>query len=270
MQTLLDKRRSLHRRVQDHEKTNTELQSQVEQMQGLANLGMVAAMIAHEMNNILTPLANYARLSLDNLHDTELITKTLHKTVANSDRAAKILESMLGIAGSAGHEKTACNLAEIIDEAFACIGRDFAKDNIKISINVAGDLSLYAEAAIVQQVMMNLILNARYALLQGSPADRRLTISAVVTPDWVRIRVTDNGCGIESHNLAKIFKPFFTTRMETANAQRPGAGLGLAFCKRIIDAHNGLISVESTLDRGTTFEICLPTETVGDKIATDG
>ena len=258
MQTLLEKRQNLHRQLDRHEQTNNDLLEQIDKLHSLANLGMVSAMIAHEMNNVLTPLANFARLSLQNLDDDALIKKTLEKTVANSDRAAKILESMLTMADATPREKARHNLANLVDETFDCIARDFNKDRIRLSVSIPPDMLVTADAIALQQVMMNLILNARLALLDSPPANRRLIISAVQTRDSIKISVRDTGCGIEPENIKRIFEPFFTTRDQTQNASNAGAGLGLAFCKRTVDAHNGLISVESTPNSGTTFDILLP------------
>ena len=258
MQTLLEKRQNLHRQLDRHEQTNNDLLEQIDKLHSLANLGMVSAMIAHEMNNVLTPLANFARLSLQNLDDDALIKKTLEKTVANSDRAAKILESMLTMADAKPREKAQHNLANLVDETFDCIARDFSKDRIRLSVSIPPDMLVTADAIALQQVMMNLILNARLALLDSPPANRRLTVSAAKTRDSIKISVRDTGCGIEPENIKKIFEPFFTTRGQAQNASSAGTGLGLAFCKRTIDAHNGLISVESTPKSGTTFDILLP------------
>jgi signal transduction histidine kinase len=103
---------------------------------------------------------------------------------------------------------------------------------------------------------MNLILNARDAML---PAGGILTVEAGQTADTVNIEVTDTGCGVERDRLDKIFEPFFTTKKDDkAPSQNPSAGLGLAFCKQIVDAHCGCITVESKPDEGSTFRVTLP------------
>jgi signal transduction histidine kinase len=100
-----------------------------------------------------------------------------------------------------------------------------------------------------------LILNAREAML-GKGGDLR--ISARRLPDSVQIEVADTGCGIEPENLIRIFEPFYTTKNGQSQSRCLGAGLGLAFCKKVIDGHNGIISVESKPGDGTTFTIILP------------
>jgi len=102
---------------------------------------------------------------------------------------------------------------------------------------------------------MNLILNAREAML-GKGGDLR--ISAKQLPDSVQIEVADTGCGIEPENLIRIFEPFYTTKNGQSQFRCLGTGLGLAFCKKVIDGQNGIISVESKPGDGTTFTIILP------------
>jgi len=230
---ILEKRRTLHKQLADQQYTNDQLQSQIEQLQTLANLGMISAMVAHEINNILTPL----------------------KTAANSQRASKILEGILAMATGRNQTKTDCRINALVDDVFLCLARDFARDNINVSIQIPEDLTVSAQPVCLQQVLMNLILNAREAMLRRGG---KLTIRAGQSHDSVMIEVADTGCGIEPDNLAKIFQPFFTTKDNKSKSERPGAGLGLAFCKKVVDGHNGIISVESEPGGGTTFKIILP------------
>jgi signal transduction histidine kinase len=252
---ILEKRTTIHRQLADQKTTNDRLQSQIDQLQKLANLGMISAMVAHEINNILTPLQNYAQLAIQNPDDESLIFKALRKTASNSKRASKILESILAMATGRDQVKTDCRLKDLLDDVFLCMARDFARDNIKVGINIPEDLTVRAQPVCLQQVLMNLILNARRAMLAKGG---ELIISAEQSADSVRIDVADTGCGIASENLAKIFQPFFTTKDAESQSERPGAGLGLAFCRKVVDGHNGIISVESEPGCGTTFSIILP------------
>jgi signal transduction histidine kinase len=116
MAAILEKRRSLHKHITSSQQKNELLQSQLAHLQALANIGTVASMIAHEMNNILTPLTNYAQLALNNPTDTALIRKTLEKTILNSARAAKILESITTLANGEKQHKTHSRLNEPTSE----------------------------------------------------------------------------------------------------------------------------------------------------------
>jgi len=253
--SVLQKRRTLHRQLAEQQSSNEQLKSQIEQMETLANLGMVSAMIAHEMNNILTPLGSYAQLAINHPEDKNLVRKTIQKTAANSQRAAKILESVLAMATGRGQAKTNNQLKALLDDVFVCLARDFAKDRIKVTIEIPEDLTISAQAVCLQQVLMNLILNAREAML-GKGGNLR--ISARQVDDSVQIKVADTGCEIEPENLSRIFEPFYTTKNGQSQSGCLGAGLGLAFCKKVIDGYNGIISVESKPGDGTTFTIILP------------
>ncbi len=255
MAEILEKRYSLHKNLNNQRLLNDQLKSQISRLQGLANIGMVSAMIAHEMNNILTPLVNYAQLAINNPDDKSLAAKALEKTAKNSARAGKILKSMLNIASGQFDDKSEHNLKELIDEIFDCLGRDLSKDNIKLNIQIDGDIIVFGQGICIQQILMNLILNAREAMLGGGGL---LSISAASDYDNVTIEVADTGCGVEQENLENIFEPFFTTKTEQSQASRPGTGLGLAFCRKIVDAHNGKITVQSDPSTGSVFTLTIP------------
>jgi len=260
---IIAKRLSLRRNLADQRQENEALKSQITRFQALANMGSVTCMIAHEINNLLTPLASYAALALNHPDDKLLIEKALQKAVQNCNRASKIMESMVALANGESHEKKDARLIVLVEEIFTCLCRDFAKDKITVQMLIPEDLAVRAVPVQIQQVLMNLILNAREAML---PRGGVLTIEAREAADEVRIMVADTGCGIEPGHLKKIFEPFFTTKGdENSSSSRLGAGLGLAFCRQIIDAHGGCISVESQPAKGTSFRITLPKSRSGDR-----
>lgn len=260
MAGILEKRNSLHRRLAQVENFNSQLKTEMVQIQPLANIGLVSAMIAHEMNNILTPIGLYAELAIDRLEDAELVRKALKKARNNSKRAAKILESMLSMAAGKPQLKASHNLCVLVDEIFDCMARDFSRDSITVKIDIPKDMLVTAEAVCLQQVLMNLILNAHHAMSGSANRSKggNLTITAKETGENVIVEVTDTGCGIEAENIEKVFEPFYTTKTVGAHTGKQGAGLGLAFCKRMIDFHNGTISVRSTPNIETTFTISIP------------
>lgn len=256
MASITDKRIALHKRLAEQEEENSVLKSQASQLQTLANIGTIAYMIAHEINNLLTPVKSYASLALNNPQDSELAEKALGKAVQNCERASEIMRGMLALASGKTDEKKNAGLPGLIDEVFACLCRDFRKDGIVVNIEVASDLTVWAAPVQLQQVLMNLILNARDAML---PRGGALTIRARETEEAVEIQVADTGEGIEPENLKNIFESFFTTKVGgKLSSEGSGAGLGLAFCKKIIDAHSGYICVESKRGEGSTFKITLP------------
>jgi len=125
-----------------------------------------------------------------------------------------------------------------------------------VDIRIDRDLHLTVVPVQIQQVLMNLILNARNAMLPGGG---RLTIEGRQTSQAVQIEVSDSGRGIEQEELKKVFEPFFSTQTPENAAQGPGgAGLGLAFCRQVIEEHKGRIWVESKPNEASTFKISLP------------
>jgi len=259
--SIIEKRLSLHRHLAKQWEQNTALKSQIIQLQALANMGSACYMIAHEINNLLTPLANYAALALKNPHDKSLAEKALEKMVRNCERASKIMESMLAMANGQRQEKENARLITLVEEIFTCLCRDFAKDGITVEIRIPEDLTVWAVPVQIQQVLMNLILNARDAML---PRGGILAIKATENNDVTQIEVADTGSGIEPANLENIFESFFTTKTNKKSASEySGSGLGLAFCKKVIEAHGGFISVESRPAQGSTFKISLPKSQLG-------
>ena len=256
MASITEKRLSLHKRLQEQQQQNDGLRSQLTELGHLANMGTVSYMIAHEINNLLTPLRSYATFALGNPDDKALAEKALEKTARNCERASKIMESMLALANGQTQEKKNARLLTLVEEVFTCLCRDFAKDGITVETCVPEGLTVWAVPVQIQQVLMNLILNARDAML---PHGGFLTIRATEKSDTVEIEVTDTGVGIEPADLEHIFDSFFTTKTNKSSASEySGAGLGLAFCKMIIDGHEGCISVESKPANGSKFKMTLP------------
>jgi len=259
--SITEKRLSLHRRVEVQKHNNEALKSQLVGLQHLANIGTVTHMIAHEMNNLLTPLKSYATFALDNPDDRALTEKALQKTVRNSGRASKILESMLGLVSGEIQEKQNVQLLDLVGDIFTCLCRDFSKDGITVEIHIPDEMTVFVVPVQIQQVLMNLILNARDAML---PHGGVLTIRAAQRSDVIEIEVADTGGGIDPDILTNIFETFYTTKADKDSpVENSGAGIGLAFCKMIIDGHQGSISVESEPGHGSTFKIVLPKTTVG-------
>jgi len=262
LKSLAQKRQSLHRSVEQQQQQIEILEAQLHKFHGLANIGTACYMIAHEINNLLTPVRSYAALSLSNMDDGALVEKALRKVMNNSERASKIMDSLLALARGDTQHKEHCRLAKLVEDVFACLCRDFSKDAIVVNINIPDDLMVWAVPIQFQHVLMNLILNARDAMLT---AGGTLTITAQDRTDAVKIQVTDTGEGIKPEHLKSIFESFYTTKTgKDKSVSNSGAGVGLALCKKVVDAHDGLIAVASEPGKGTTFTITLPKSKSGD------
>lgn len=256
MTSIIEKRLSLHKNLDEQKQQNDILKSQISHLQALANIGTSACMIAHEINNLLTPLASYAALALKNPDDKPLVEKSLKKVINNCECASEVMESILAVANGEIQNKEDVQLKSMIEAIFTCLCRDFAKDCITLEIQIPEDLMIHVVPVQIQQVLMNMILNARDAMLEHGGI---LSIKAHETYGQIKIQVGDTGSGIAPDQLEDIFKPFFTTKADNETSpQLSGSGLGLVFCRQIVDAHGGCISVESKPEKGSTFEITLP------------
>lgn len=255
MASLIEKRRSLHRSMQLGEDENLQLKTQLCQLQPLANIGSASSMIAHEINNLLTPLGTYADLALLHLDDSVLVEKALRKAVVNCRRISRVMESVLALASGKEQTREDCTVEELVEDVFSCLCRDFSKDGIVIKTEIPDGLWIHVVTVQLQQVIMNLILNAREAMLERGGT---LTLSAARVGENVRISVRDTGHGIPPEDLERIFTSFYSTKNSSQSATECcGTGLGLAFCKTVVDAHQGSLSVESQVGQGTAFHITL-------------
>ncbi len=253
MPSVIEKRKSVHKELERLRRENETLRSYASHLEPLANLGSATAMIAHELNNLLTPPVNYARLALKNPDDQAYCDKALAKTVSNCERASRVAAGILALAGGEGQEKEQMSLSEVVEEVFGCLCRDFQKDKITVKVEVPDDIRLFAVQSLIEQMLMNLILNARDAMLaQGGT----LSVNASASDANVTIEVGDTGKGIAADELTNIFDCFYTTKQGSDG--RSGSGLGLALCKRVVDAHNGSITVQSQPGRGTKFVVTVP------------
>lgn len=226
------------------------LRSQLARAQRLATMGTMTAMVAHEFNNILTPIINYAQLAKMN---PKLADKAIDRAADGGRRAACICNAILGMTREAA-QPARIDLAELVADTLCAMAREPQKDGIELRVSIPPDLDLVGRRVELQQVLLNLLINARAAVL-GKPGLRRIEITASTNGDIARICVQDNGTGIEPKNLAKIFEPFFTTK---TGGDDGGSGLGLAICRQILTDMGGEISVSSEPGEGAAFTVSVP------------
>ncbi len=202
-------------------------------------------------------MGTYADLALRNPQDKSLTQKTLQRAKENCERAAKVAEAVLGTANGNTQTMQQVKLTALVDDVFACLCRDFSKDGITVKKQISDDLTVSAVPVKLEQIIMNLVLNSREALL--ATGGGTLSISGEDCGEFVKIEVCDTGCGMDKEKAGRIFEPFFTTKgVNNDNSGRPGVGLGLAFCKKGVEEHGGTISVESEPGAGSVFTIILP------------
>jgi signal transduction histidine kinase len=244
------------------------LRQQLTDSQRLATIGTIAAVIAHEFNNILTPVVSYSQFALGSAQsetpDMELIRKALTKSFQGASKAGKICTSMLALARG---ESTpgVVPVQRLVDEALQVMARDPQKDGIALRVQIQQDLLVNGDPVQLEQVLLNLLINARHAMLGkgGSLTIKAAGLEEHGVPTEARLQVIDTGPGIPEKLLPKIFQPFFTTKGTARRGEAKGTGLGLAICREIIEHHRGRIEVQSVMGKGTTFTVYLPIAAAG-------
>jgi two-component system NtrC family sensor kinase len=235
------------------------VRQQLTESQRLATIGQIAAVIAHEFNNLLTPIVSYSQFALTSASgekpDMELIRKALSKAFASAEKAGKICTSMLSLARGESNFGP-FSVQKLVDETLTVLARDPSKDGIALRVQIQPDLTVTGDPVQLEQVLLNLLINARQAMLGKGGS---ITIKAQKLEDTgeLRIQVIDTGPGIPEKVIGKIFDPFFTTKGTARRGESRGTGLGLAICKEIIEHHGGRIEVASEVGKGTTFSIYL-------------
>jgi signal transduction histidine kinase len=232
-----------------------QLREQLLQAQRLCSVGALASSVAHEFNNILTTIINYARLALRNNQDEAGRTQALEKILKGGQRAAVIINSMLGFARNTSTQRQRTDMVALVEEVLVLAEKDLAKHHVEVEKKYQARPVAWVVPAQVEQVLLNLIINARQAMPRGG----RLRIEVAENPhtQLVELRVADTGVGIPPEQLRIIFEPFFTTK-QPDEAGHGGTGLGLSVCRQIIEQHHGRIRAESLVGRGSTFTVKLP------------
>ncbi|WP_180539807.1 hybrid sensor histidine kinase/response regulator [Nevskia soli] len=241
--------------------------------QKLESLGVLAGGVAHDFNNLLTGIMGNASLALESLPPGLSDVSSLLTDVVNaSERAAHLTKQLLAYAGKGKFVIEPVDLSAMVRAVTHLIQAAISKNAI-LRLNLASDLpAVEGDAAQIQQVIMNLVINAAEAIPENRTGDVVLTTSLKrvnpksvnnddLSPNfgsgeltegtYIALEVWDNGAGMNESTLARIFDPFFTTKFT-------GRGLGLAAVQGIVRGHKGLLKVESRLDAGTTFRILFP------------
>jgi PAS domain S-box-containing protein len=235
-----------------------EMQRQLYQSSKLASIGELSAGVAHEINNPLNGIINFAQLLKDEERPrSEFEQQMIDGIIDEGQRIAQIVRGLLTFASADTQEVAQVRFADSIKTSIALFGRQFEKEGITVEIDLERDLPLVrADGSRLRQVVVNMISNAYHGLKakDAKPDERKLfRISARragENGESVRVEFYDNGVGIKREDLSKVFDPFFTTRRETG-----GTGLGLSVSFGIIRDFGGAIKVESEQGKFTRFII---------------
>jgi signal transduction histidine kinase len=231
------------------------LEQQLADAQKMTALGELVSTTTHEFNNVLMTILNYARLGLRH-KDEATRDKALQKILDAGQRAAKITSSVLAMARNRSGDLEPTDLAKLIEECLVLLERELSKYRISVELQMGSVPEVLANGNQIQQVLLNLLINARQAMPSGGQVIIKLHHDK--SGGTVDLTVRDTGSGIPADKLPRIFDRFYTTKKGPDESGKGGTGLGLATCKSIIDAHHGRIRVESTVGKGTAFIIKLP------------
>ncbi len=232
------------------------LEQQLIQSDKLSALGQLVAGVAHELNNPLTSISGYAQLLLRNRTLNEEIRADLEQIRQQAERAGRIVRNLLMFAREHKPERLATQINEVIQSTLALQAYQLRVDNITVQLDLDPELpSTVADPHQLQQVLLNLITNARQAMNERGSGILTIRTRRYEAADgrYIEVSISDSGIGIPAQYLDKVFNPFFTTK-----PVGQGTGLGLSICYGIIQEHQGQIWIESREGVGTTVFIRLP------------
>jgi two-component system NtrC family sensor kinase len=233
-----------------------ELERRLVQADKMSSIGVMAAGVAHEVNTPLAVISTYAQMLAKQISGDDQKTKLLDKIAKQTFRASEIVNSLLNFSRTSTTEFVETDLNKVIRETLTLIEHQLQKSGIEVVLNLEDGLAaVKGNSGKLQQVFLNLFLNARDALEQGgsggTPA--RLAVRTWNADGFARIDVSDNGQGIAPEHLERIYDPFFTTK-----GAKKGTGLGLSVTYGIVREHGGTIEVDSRLGAGARFHLELP------------
>lgn len=236
------------------------LKSQLLQMQRYTALGELLGTTTHEFNNVLTTIINWARHGLRHKDDATR-EKAFEAILAAATRGSRITQTILGVARRRSNTFEPTDLRQLVSDTLLLLEREMNKYHIRVEVSLDQVPPVLANPSQIQQVLLNLLTNARQAMPKGGRLIVRLFREP--TSQFVDLQIRDFGTGIPPEILPHIFDPFFTTKSGPDASGKGGTGLGLAACREIVEAHHGRIRVESAVGKGTCFTVRLPLAEVG-------
>ncbi|MCZ6601993.1 MAG: ATP-binding protein [Planctomycetota bacterium] len=241
----------LESRVEARTTELKQLQQQLVESDKMAAVGLLAAGIAHEFNNILAVIMGFAELAEKNDEFKDRLPETV---VTQAKRARDITTNLLSFSRVRDDKLEKSNVVTLVDSVLSIVEKELRLSGIDIEKRFDSVPSILMSPGQLQQVFLNLILNASHAI------DGHGTIRIEVTSDKYNIytTVSDTGRGIPKEHLSRIFEPFFTTKGSFGGGERPGTGLGLTVSYNVVRQHDGRIQVDSHIGRGSTFTVILP------------
>jgi PAS domain S-box-containing protein len=241
--------------IMDDITERVELEAQLSQSDKLSSIGLLAAGVAHEVNTPLAVISSYAQMLSKQLQGDPQKSGLMEKITRQTFRASEIVNNLLNFSRTSGTEFAEVDVNRIILDTMALLEHQFKTAKIRVQDELGGHVPpISGNAGRLQQVFLNLFLNARDAMPEGGTL--RVASS---NGDGVSVVVSDTGSGIAQEHIRRIYDPFFTTKASPQHAQQSrGTGLGLSVTYGIIQEHAGKIRVESRPGEGTTFYLDFP------------
>lgn len=263
-------RETLLGRITELEREISRLDRELTSSNRLATLGILAGMIAHEFNNLLTPVMSYSQMAIRSPEDQDLVRKAMTRTLEGTERLAKVTDSILGFIRDDEQLQTS-DVKTVVEESLACLVRQPEKNGITVVRTIPSGLRASIRPVALQQVLLNLLVNAvRSMEKRGGELRIDAGLQDLRDEGTAVISVSDTGPGIDPLIINRVFEPFVSedqtnSKQMRANAQstcRAGVGLGLAVCRRLIEEAGGEITVCNRTTGGACFTIRLPVGTV--------
>jgi len=248
-------RRELAEAEGRHAQDVADLRRQLLDARKQASLGELLGTTTHEFNNALTTILNYARMGLRH-RDQATRDKALERILSAGTRAAKITASVLSMSRSRSARFEPVDLTLLVEDVLVLLEREMMKYRVQVEREFAPVPRVSANPGQLQQVLLNLLVNARQAMPNGGRLILRLSHDEA--GGLADVMVRDTGCGMPPEVMRRIFEPHFTTKSGPDETGKGGSGMGLASCREIVEAHRGRIRVESAPGRGTAMTIRLP------------
>ncbi|MEX0866458.1 MAG: HAMP domain-containing sensor histidine kinase [Pirellulales bacterium] len=231
------------------------LKQQLAQAQKLTALGDLVSTTTHEYNNVLMTILNYAKMGMRHRDDATR-DKAFEKILAAGQRASRITNSILGLARNRGDNMEPIDLRVLVDDALVLLEREMNKYRVMVETRFDDVPRVTVNVNQIQQVLLNLLTNARQAMDRGGQI--LIKVSHDAAANTVDLMIRDTGGGIPAEKLPRIFDSYYSTKSGPDATGKGGTGVGLSTCKDIVDAHKGKILVNSSVGKGTAFTIKLP------------
>jgi len=234
-----------------------EAEARMLQASKMSAVGQLAAGVAHEFNNLIAGIYGYAQLMREH-REEKVVERGVNVILQSSERARELTTSLLSFSRRRPGRREPVDLNQVLTDTLLLMSRHLERAGVRVQRNLGRIPHTVADAARLQQVFLDLILNAQQAMSEGG----QLEITTEALGGEILIKVADNGPGIAPADLSRIFEPFFTTKGPLGGTSVPGTGLGLSAAYNIVQDHGGSLRAQSTPGEGAVFSILLPVKTL--------